>query len=124
MAGILLSTLCLIHCSVVPIALPLLQAAGLHVRLAGLLEDEAIHLIFAYLLLGIGGVAFISGYFRHRALLPLFAGALGTALLYLGALNPQDRLSERGTEMVTIAATFTLIYAHIKNRRAHCAPRS
>jgi hypothetical protein len=118
-AGILLSTICLIHCIALPVALPVLQAVGLRANIK-ILENEAFHLVFAILLLGIGGVAFVFGFLRHRAWLPLLLGALGTAFLFIGALNPMHLLSEREAHAFTVLGTFVLIFAHVKNRRARC----
>jgi hypothetical protein len=83
-----------------------------------MLEGEALHLVFAFLLLGVGAVAFISGFIRPRAFVPLLLGMGGTALLFAGALNPVQCLSERGSHAVTIAGTLVLIFAHVKNRAA------
>jgi hypothetical protein len=115
-AGIFVSVLCLIHCIALPVALPLLQMIGLQASL-NVSTNETLHLILAFLLLGIGGFAFFIGYIRHRAIMPLLLGVFGTSLLFVGALNPRLLLSESESHALTIFATFVLIFAHWKNRK-------
>lgn len=80
-------------------------------------EDERFHLVFAFLLLVVGGTAFVRGFLKHRQQLPLVAGIIGTAILFVGACNPFHLLTESGEHLLTIGATVVLIAAHVQNRR-------
>jgi peptidoglycan/LPS O-acetylase OafA/YrhL len=114
-AGIFLSTLCLIHCTVLPLLLAALQAYGATL-VPKSLDNGIFHAALAFVLLGVGSLAFIQGYRRHGRVLPLAAGALGTSFLFLGAFNPGSTFSESGEHFVTILGTLVLLYAHSKNR--------
>ncbi len=122
-AGILLSALCLIHCTALPLLLAVLQAYGATL-VPKSLDNGFFHVALAFLLLGVGGLAFVQGYRRHGRALPLFAGAFGTALLFVGAFNPGALFPEAGEHAITIAGTLTLLFAHSRNRRPvsghHC----
>lgn len=115
-AGIFLSTLCLIHCTALPLLLAVLQAYGAAL-VPKSLDNGWFHAALAFVLLGVGGLAFVQGYRRHGRVLPLAAGAFGTALLFLGAFNPGAQLPEAGEHVVTVFGTFTLLFAHSRNRR-------
>jgi hypothetical protein len=114
-AAMYLSALCLIHCTVLPLALVVLQAYGASL-LPKHLDGEAFHAIMAITLLGVGGYAFVSGYVRHRLLFPVIAGAIGTAMLFAGVLP--FGLSETAEHGITIVGSIVLLAAHARNRRA------
>lgn len=131
-AGIFLSTLCLIHCTALPLLLVGLQAYGASLAPKSL-DNGWVHAAMAIVLLGVGGLAFVQGYRRHRRPLPLVAGAVGTSLLFLGAFNPGEVFPEVAEHLITIAGTITLLFAHSKNRRpetgrhchdGHCAVKA
>lgn len=113
--GMLISAVCLVHCTALPLALAALQLWGVN-----LFEQEAhthtFHLALAVILLGVGGFAFGQGYLRHRRPLPLLLGFAGTAFLFIGALNPGHYLTHGQEHAVTIAGTLALLLAHWKNR--------
>jgi hypothetical protein len=114
--GVVLSMICLVHC----LALPLLLAALPFLGFTFLNEEahpHAFHLLFALLLLGVGGLAFGQGYRRHRRAMPVVLGTIGTILLFLGALNPGHWISHTQEHVVTIFASFVLLMAHWQNRR-------
>jgi hypothetical protein len=114
-AGILISAICLVHCTAFPLALAAMQFWGVN-----LFEHEShshtLHFVLALVLLGVGGLAFGQGYLRHRRPLPVFLGVLGTVLLFVGALNPGRLLSHSQEHIVTIIGTLILLAAHLKNR--------
>lgn len=113
-AAMVLSGLCLIHCTVLPIGLALLQAYGASL-VPQSLDNGWFHAAMAVTLLGVGGLAFGQGYLRHHRLFPLVAGTIGTALLFVGAFGGHgSELIEHG---LTILGTVILLVAHAKNRR-------
>jgi hypothetical protein len=117
--GILISAACLVHCTVLPLGLAALQFWGVN-----LFPQEAhthtFHLVLAVILLGVGGFAFGQGFLRHHRLIPILLGIFGTALLFIGSLNPEHWLTHGQEHAVTIAGTLVLLVAHMKNRVA-CA---
>jgi hypothetical protein len=117
-AGIFLSALCLVHCTVLPLLLAVLQAYGAAL-VPKSLDNGTFHAVLAFVLLGVGGLAFVSGFRRHRRPLPLAAGAFGTGLLFLGAFNPGGVFPELGEHLITVLGTCVLLFAHAKNRRSH-----
>jgi uncharacterized membrane protein YfcA len=109
--GIGASTLCAIHCVLLPVALAFAPT------LAHLLPgSEVVHRTLAYLLAAVGLIAFWTGYKVHRrkyVVLLLALGILGvTAGAYAGFLLPSH-----GWEVaITLVGSFFLIVAHFLNR--------
>lgn len=125
-AAMLLSMICLVHCTVLPLALALLPALG-STFLPRSLDNDLFHVLFAFILLGVGGIAFVQGYRRHGLLVPLVAGIFGTTFLFLGAFNPGSLMTEFFEHAVTVFGTIVLLFAHARNRaglkhRAHAGP--
>jgi hypothetical protein len=116
-AAMWISMICLVHCMALPLALALLPTLGATI-LPKYLDNNLFHVIFAFVLLGVGGIAFVQGFRRHGLWVPLFAGAFGTALLFEGAFNPNGLLPDLGEHLITVAGTIVLVFAHLKNRAA------
>jgi len=114
--GIVLSAVCLVHCTVLPLLFAAAQAWGANL-VPKSWDSEYFHLVFAIVLLGVGGLAFLNGYRRHGQIQPLFAGVFGTLLLFLGAFAVFPSLGEAGEHGLTIAGTVVLLWAHFKNRQ-------
>jgi hypothetical protein len=112
-----MSAVCLVHCTVLPLALVALQTYGA-ILVPKALDNEWFHAVMAIALFGVGGLAFVTGFLRHGQWKPLAAGALGTALLFLGAFNPGQNFSEFGEHAITVTGTLILLFAHTRNRRA------
>ena len=106
-AGITLSWLCLVHCLVLPVIVPIIPALNLF-------QDERIHLFASITLFGIAGYAFIRGFKVHNDARVLLIGLIGVALLYTGLNLPEDALvlNERNS---TVLGSIALIFAHIRN---------
>lgn len=117
--GIVASAVCLVHCTLLPLILAALQLFGVNLFPAES-HTHGFHLVLAILLLGIGGAAFGQGFRRHHRSLPLVLGVFGTAMLFIGALNPGEYLSHFQEHAVTIFGTLVLLLAHWRNR-AECS---
>jgi hypothetical protein len=106
-----LSTLCLVHCLVLPlivVGVPLLaQFAETHLHYQLLVVVVPLS-VFA---LGIG-------YRRHRNQRILVAGALGLVLLIIGATVAHTQLGLLADRVFTIAGSLVLATAHWKNSRS------
>jgi uncharacterized membrane protein YfcA len=109
--GIGASTLCVIHCVLLPVVLAF--APTLAHFLPG---DESVHRTLAYLLAVIGLVAFWAGYKVHRrkrVLLLLAVGILGVTVgAYADFLLP----SHTWEVLITLNGSSFLIVAHYLNR--------
>lgn len=106
-AGVLLSTLCAVHCVSGLVLVTLLGVGG------GVLLNPRIHEIGLALAVVIGGLGLGMGAMRHRRPAVLAAGCAGLALMALGLVVP-DGPVEAG---VTILGVTLLASAHLRNMR-------
>lgn len=117
--GIGASTLCLIHCLVLPVvlgALPLLNRA--------LVQNERIHQALAAFIVVTCGFALIPGLRCHGRPGPLGLGAIGLLLLLSAAFLAAPLHAEAWETPLTVAGGLFLVSAHLLNlrltRRHHC----
>ena len=109
-AGILLSSLCLVHCVAGLVLVTLLGIGG------GVLLDPRIHEVGLMLAVVIGGIGLGMGAMRHRKPKLLAVGCAGLSLMALGLVVP-DGPVEAG---LTILGVSLLASAHLWNlRHAH-----
>ncbi len=113
-AGVALSTLCLVHCTVLPLVFLLLPSLAI----TALGSDRA-HVVLAAALLGISAAAFIPGYLRHRRRAVPLLGAFGWTSVVAAAGAETLGHSILGG-LVTVIGSTALIAAHRINRSA-CA---
>ncbi|MDE2729977.1 MAG: MerC domain-containing protein [Bacteroidota bacterium] len=106
-AGIILSTLCFLHCLAVP-----LVATGMLAWVA----SEAIHIGLTIALAGIVILVAWPSYQKHgRAVVPaLLAGGLG---LLLFAVIGEDSLGANATTSLTLLGSVVVVLGHILNLR-------
>ena len=113
--AVALSTLCLVHCLVLPfivIGVPLLAQFA----------ESHLHYQMLLLVVPLSGVAFGIGFRRHRNARIVGAGILGLALLIIGATVAHSALGLLADRAFTIAGSLVLATAHWKNSRRslHC----
>ena len=109
-AGVLLSTLCLVHCVAGLVLVSLLGIGG------GVLLNPRIHEIGLALAVVIGGIGLGMGALRHRRLAVLAVGATGLVLMTAGLTVPDGPLEAA----LTMLGVSLLAGAHIWNlRHAH-----
>ena len=122
-AGALGSSLCALHCAILPLGLVL----GATLPLT-LMEDEIFHLGLLCLVLPAGIVAFGLGCREHRDAWVLTLGATGMLGILLAATVLHDVVGESGERAATFAAAVVLICAHVRNyhlcrlSRCDCTP--
>ncbi len=106
-AGMVVSTLCLIHC----IAGPIILALGFSGLELSFLLNEKIHiaLIFPILLFALWSIP--SSYSIHKNALPIILAIVGIVLLLMGVFI------ENLEELLTILASTFLIIAHFSNKK-------
>ena len=109
--GIGASTLCAIHCALLPFVL------AFSPTLAHFLPgDEVIHRTLACLLAAVGLVAFRAGYKVHRRKIVIVFLTAGIAGVSAGAYAPFLLPSHRWEILVTLVGGGFLIVAHSLNR--------
>jgi peptidoglycan/LPS O-acetylase OafA/YrhL len=120
--GQLLSTLCIVHCVLLPLVL-----AFLPVALATTLEEEAVH----HGLLALVGVsalaAFVPGWRVHRRASAPVLAALGVALLVGGAFAVPEEAAGPWEPGLTLVGGAVMVVAHGRNRslcRDCCPPEA
>jgi len=108
--GMAISTLCLVHCVALPVALAFLPAF-----VSVLPGDEWVHPLLIGLALPVTGLALWRGYADHGQLAPALIGSAG--LLLIGAA-----LFFRGTideQVLTVGGGLVVASAHLLNWRNH-----
>lgn len=111
-AGLLLSTLCLVHCVITPIAVSALPTVA---HLIG--DNEWIHVFLAMLTLPVAGYAIYSGYRRHHSFVPLMFAVAGIVLLLSALQIHEPHWLEI---LVTSVGSAVLSIGHLANHRLTC----
>jgi peptidoglycan/LPS O-acetylase OafA/YrhL len=109
--GVGASTLCVIHCLLLPVVLAF--ALTLAHFLPG---SEAVHRTLAYLLAGVGLLAFRAGYRVHRKKYVLALLMVGIAAVTVGAYADPLLPSHSWEVAITFMGSAFLIVAHRLNR--------
>jgi hypothetical protein len=113
--GISLSTVCVAHCILTPLAFLLLPmigyAAGEH--------THVVHWIMLTLLLPVALIAFWRGYRHHGKIIPLILAVVGMTLI-VAALLVVDRPDQLMYHyIVNVIGSVFLLTGHVQNRRCH-----
>jgi hypothetical protein len=103
------STLCLIHCLVLPVALVAIPTLA-----AFLAVPEAFHLWVFLFAVPTSLLAMVAGHGRHGRTRPFAQAVVGLALIGLGALAVPEGWAETG---LTVAGSLLLAWAHAANWR-------
>ena len=105
--GIVLSTLCFLHC----LAVPLIATGAL-----AWVASEAIHIGLTMALSGVVVLVAWPSYKRHRrAIVP--ALLIGGLALLIGAVLGEDALGETGETLLTAMGSVLLVAGHMLNLR-------
>ncbi|MEM1127839.1 MAG: MerC domain-containing protein [Bacteroidota bacterium] len=114
--GLSLSGLCMVHCLLFPMLLAVLP---LWPVLEG--THEALHIIFAVLLVPLTLAAAITGYRRHRSRFVLALLGAGMVFVTLVAVLGHHGLSAPVETMVTVGGSVLLLVGHWQNWRRSTA---
>ena len=109
--GVGASTLCVIHCLLLPVVLAFAPTLAHFVP-----GNEAVHLSLAYLLTGVGILAFRAGYRVHREKFVLVLLMVGIAAVTVGAYAGSLLPSHSWEVAITFTGSAFLIVAHRLNR--------
>jgi len=112
-AGITLSGVCILHCLAVPALLIFFPVFGREFIPA---EDKTHAFLLAFIL-GIAGLAFVSGYRVHGQKRPVLWMAGGATLVVYASFFAHDQLGHLWEPVVAILGSLALIRAHILNHR-------
>ena len=121
--GAVSSSLCALHCVILPLSLVLGTALPLT-----LMGEESFHLGLLCLVVPAGAVAFGLGCREHRDARVLALGVTGMLGILLAATVLHDVIGESGERAATLIAAVVLISAHVRNYRlcraskCDCAP--
>lgn len=113
--GILVATLCLIHCLAFPLLVVLLPATK------SIFHNEIFELIIFSLGIVVGSISFFTSYKKHGIIQPMFIGLIGVGFLMMSlASSFTHSHSETQFSYYTILGGTLLIIGHLWNIRA-CA---
>lgn len=112
-AAIGFSTLCIVHCLLLPIAVILLPS----VSALTVLEDELFHLLLLVLVLPTSVIALMLGCKRHRSLTVMMLGISGLTILTITAIFGHDLVGATGERMATVFGASVLAAGHLLNYR-------
>lgn len=110
-----LSALCAVHCLVLPIV------AGALPALAASVSHSHFHALMLLLVIPLSAIALGAGWRRHRDGIVMALGLCGIGLMVFAATLGHDLLGHEGERWVTVAGSFTVAAAHLRNFR-RCRP--
>ena len=119
-SAIVLSTLCMIHCLVLPLLLILLPTLTSVV----FFSDERFHTWLLYAVLPISAFAVMSGYFHHRNWLVVLLTSIGMSILVLVATFGHAVFGEQGEVIASVLGSICVAFGHIKNIKTRKQPNS
>ena len=108
--AIVLSSVCMLHCLALPIALTILPIVNIT-----LLDESTFHLIMMTVILPISIIALTIGCRQHKDKLTLVLGGVGLGILTITAIFGHDTLGLTGERIVTSVGGLILAAAHIQN---------
>jgi len=109
--GMSASTLCVIHCVLLPFVLAFAPTLAHFVP-----GTEVVHRTLAYLLAAVGLIAFWAGYKVHRRRVVLLLLAIGILAITVGAYADSLLPNHTREVLITVAGSLFLIVAHSLNR--------
>ena len=112
MAGVVLSGICLVHCTLLPLLMALLPVLGAHYH-----GDERIHAAVTLAVVPVAILALALGFRRHGLAWIPALGLVGLAMI-LAAPVYHESLGEVLEGAVTAVGGIALVAAHLWNRRA------
>ncbi|WP_413287592.1 MerC domain-containing protein [Bdellovibrio sp. HCB337] len=110
--GILLSSLCALHCLVTPfisLSLPLWVYS---------IHYSPVHLAIALFIFPVAVYSFWAGFKKHESKTILLLGGLGLFLLCIALIGPSSRNQLRWNDIMTLMGSFLLVAAHALNFRS------
>lgn len=110
--GVGASSLCAVHCLLMPLIVALLPMCGLR-----FLHEEAIHPFLAGFVVFFALTSIVPGYRKHRECATLMSMAVGLSLVLLATFVIEPALGEYWEMLVITAGNILLVIAHVRNQQ-------
>ena len=104
------STLCAVHCIVMPIFLTVFPSS-----LSIFFQDERFHKLMVWFVIPSSLIAVFLGCREHKDYKVLIGASLGLAIIVFTALFGHDFLGEQGEKVATVFGAVFLAVSHIRN---------
>ena len=111
-AAICFSSLCILHCLLLPVLL-----VSYPIGIVVTLSDELFHQIMVYVALPLSLVSLHAGYGHHKRTQLVLFGCVGLATLVLPLVVPNELISESDETWLTVSGALILCTTHIVNFR-------
>ena len=111
-AAIALSTLCALHCLVLPILIGVLPSIG-----ALGLGDEMFHKVLLFAVIPLSVVALGLGCQKHKKYVIALFGGAGLLIMIFAATLGHDLLGENGEKALTVLGASLIAFGHWRNYR-------
>lgn len=109
--GVVISALCVVHCLAVPVILIVFPAFGREF----LPQEDFTHAVLLGFIIGVAGLAFISGYKVHGKWQPVAWLVAGLALAIFATFFAHEMLGHNWEPVFAIAGSLCLVRAHYLN---------
>ena len=116
MLGVGASSLCAVHCILTPIIIGFLPAIG-----ARFLSNQVAHQFLAFWVIFFCLTAIVPGYLRHKRVSILTLMIIGLSFVLFATYFAAGTVGESWEVPCITLGNFTLIAAHLRNRKLACA---
>ena len=110
--GILASSLCLVHCAMMPLVIAALPCIGLQ-----FLAGNLAHRVLALFVIVFALVAVLPGYLKHRKTHVLIAMSVGLVLVLTATFAAANVWGERSELPLITVGNLIVVAAHMMNRK-------
>ena len=110
-AGVFASTICLIHCLLMPVVMALLPVVA-----RPLMHHDWVHVGLAGFVLAFCLIAYIPGYLQHHDRRLIYTGTLGISLVFFATFVARAWGEVAEASIITAGNTI-IIFGHLLNRR-------
>jgi len=114
-----ISTVCALHCAVLPIVVSLFPAL-----ISSFVDDHYFHLMLLWVIVPSSVIALFMGCKKHSDAYVFLLGASGLLMLVGIGIFGHDLVGEAGEKIGTVFASFVIVFAHLRNhslcRKDHC----
>jgi hypothetical protein len=112
--GVFISGLCVVHCVALPVVLLLFPS----IALKYLPSEDWTHVILLAFILGVAGMAFVTGYRVHGQWRPVAWLLIGLVVIVYATFFAHRQLGHLSEPLIAVAGSLCLIRAHFLNH--HC----
>lgn len=111
--GVVISGLCVIHCIAIPLVLLIFPAFGLKI----FPREDITHAVLLSFILGVAGLAFVTGYRVHGQSRPVVWLVAGLVVVIYATFFAHDQLGHNWEPVIAILGSLCLIRAHYLNHK-------